>query len=60
MWGWGALLTLGLVLAGRVSWGRLILAFAVGVGTVVLLTLAPRLRAPRRPVRAPGAALAGR
>lgn len=48
MWGWGALLTAGLVVAGRIGWGRFILAFAIGIGTVVLLTAAPRLRGPRR------------
>jgi len=48
MWGWAALLSAGLVTAGRIPWGRFILAFAIGVGTVVLMTAAPRLRAPRR------------
>jgi hypothetical protein len=38
----------GLVVAGRMPWGRFILAFAVGVGTIALFTMAPRLRAPRR------------
>jgi UDP-GlcNAc:undecaprenyl-phosphate GlcNAc-1-phosphate transferase len=48
MWGWAAILAAGLVVAGRMPWGRFILAFAVGIGTVMLFTLAPRLRAPRR------------
>lgn len=48
MWAWGALLASGLVVAGRMPWGRFILAFAVGVGTIALFTMAPRLRAPRR------------
>jgi UDP-GlcNAc:undecaprenyl-phosphate GlcNAc-1-phosphate transferase len=44
MYGWAALLTGGLVVAGSISWGRFVLAFAVAGGTVVLLTAAPRLR----------------
>jgi len=43
MYGWALLLTVGLIVAGTIPWGRFLLAFAVGVGTVVLLTLAPRL-----------------
>jgi UDP-GlcNAc:undecaprenyl-phosphate GlcNAc-1-phosphate transferase len=60
MWGWGAVLAAGLVAAGRIPWGRFILAFATGIGTVVLLTLAPRLRSPHRPSRRPQGAFAGR
>jgi UDP-GlcNAc:undecaprenyl-phosphate GlcNAc-1-phosphate transferase len=60
MWGWGALLSSGLVVAGRIPSGRFYLAFAIGIGTVVLLTLAPRLRSPHRSKRTPQAAFAGR
>jgi UDP-GlcNAc:undecaprenyl-phosphate GlcNAc-1-phosphate transferase len=56
MWGWAAVLAAGLVVAGRIGWGRFILAFAIGIGTIVIVTLAPRLRSPRRA----SAALAGR
>jgi UDP-GlcNAc:undecaprenyl-phosphate GlcNAc-1-phosphate transferase len=45
MYGWALVLAAGLVVAGTISWGRFVLAFAVAGGTVVLLTLAPRLRA---------------
>ena len=48
MWGWAAVLAAGLVAAGRIPWGRFVLAFAMGIGTVVLLTAAPRLRSPHR------------
>lgn len=48
MCGWAALGTSGLVLAGRMPWGRFILAFALAGGTVVLLTMAPRLRGAGR------------
>lgn len=48
MYAWAILLAVGLVMAGTISWGRFALAFAVAVGTAVLLTLAPRLRS-RRP-----------
>ena len=48
MWGWAGLLTVGLVAAGRIPWGRFILAAVIGIGSVVVLTLAPRLRSPRR------------
>ena len=45
MYGWALVLAAGLVVAGTISWGRFVLAFAVAGGTVILLTLAPRLRA---------------
>jgi UDP-GlcNAc:undecaprenyl-phosphate GlcNAc-1-phosphate transferase len=48
MWGWAAVLAAGLVVAGRIPWGRFILAAAVALASVVVLTLAPRLRAPKR------------
>lgn len=49
MYGWALLLTAALVVAGTISWGRFLLAFAVAGGTVIFLTVAPRLRsAPRR------------
>lgn len=44
MYGWALVLAAGLVVAGTISWGRFVLAFAVAGGTVILLTLAPRLR----------------
>lgn len=44
MYGWALVLAVGLVLAGTISWGRFVLAFAVAAGTVVLVTLSPRLR----------------
>ncbi|MGH2759337.1 MAG: glycosyltransferase family 4 protein [Actinomycetota bacterium] len=44
MYGWALLMTAGLVVAGTISWGRFVLAFAIAAGTVVLITLAPRLR----------------
>jgi hypothetical protein len=37
-------MTAGLVVAGTISWGRFVLAFAIAAGTAVLITLAPRLR----------------
>ena len=45
MYGWALLMTTGLVVSGTISWGRFVLAFAVAGGTVLVLTLAPRLRA---------------
>jgi UDP-GlcNAc:undecaprenyl-phosphate GlcNAc-1-phosphate transferase len=57
MYGWGLLLAIGLVVAGTISWGRFALAFAVAGGTVVLLTLAPRLGRGRAP-HDPGEAVA--
>jgi UDP-GlcNAc:undecaprenyl-phosphate GlcNAc-1-phosphate transferase len=45
MYGWALVLAAGLVVAGTISWGRFVLAFAVAGGTVIVLTLAPRLRA---------------
>jgi UDP-GlcNAc:undecaprenyl-phosphate GlcNAc-1-phosphate transferase len=44
MYGWATILSVGLVIAGTISWGRFVLAFAVAGGTVLLLTLSPRLR----------------
>jgi UDP-GlcNAc:undecaprenyl-phosphate GlcNAc-1-phosphate transferase len=44
MYGWAAVLAVGLVAAGTISWGRFVLAFAVAGGTVLLLTLAPLRR----------------
>jgi UDP-GlcNAc:undecaprenyl-phosphate/decaprenyl-phosphate GlcNAc-1-phosphate transferase len=44
MYGWAALLAGGLVVAGVLPWGRFLLAFAVAVGTVAIVTMAPRLR----------------
>jgi UDP-GlcNAc:undecaprenyl-phosphate/decaprenyl-phosphate GlcNAc-1-phosphate transferase len=41
MYGWAMLLAVGLVIAGTISWGRFVLAFAAAGGTVLLLTLAP-------------------
>ena len=46
MWGWGAVLAAGLVVAGRIPWGRFMLATVVALASVVVLTLAPRLRSP--------------
>jgi UDP-GlcNAc:undecaprenyl-phosphate GlcNAc-1-phosphate transferase len=46
MYGWAAILAVGLVLAGTISWGRFVLAFAIAAGTVLFLTLSPRLRRP--------------
>ena len=48
MYGWALVLAAGLVVAGTISWGRFVLAFAVAGGTVVLVTLSPRLRNGRR------------
>jgi hypothetical protein len=44
MYGWALILAIGLVIAGTISWGRFVLAFAAAGGIVVLLTLAPSLR----------------
>jgi UDP-GlcNAc:undecaprenyl-phosphate GlcNAc-1-phosphate transferase len=44
MYGWALVLAVGLVVAGTISYGRFVLAFAVAGGTVLLLTIAPRLR----------------
>jgi UDP-GlcNAc:undecaprenyl-phosphate GlcNAc-1-phosphate transferase len=44
MYGWAMLLAVGLVIAGTISWGRFVLAFAAAGGTVLLLTVAPSLR----------------
>lgn len=44
MYGWALLLTIGLVVAGTVSWGRFLLASVIAVGTVGLLTVAPSFR----------------
>jgi UDP-GlcNAc:undecaprenyl-phosphate GlcNAc-1-phosphate transferase len=49
MYGWAIVLAAGLVVAGTISWGRFVLAFVVAGGTVILLTLAPRLRSGGRP-----------
>jgi UDP-GlcNAc:undecaprenyl-phosphate GlcNAc-1-phosphate transferase len=43
MYAWAVLLTVGLIVAGTISWGRFVLASLLAVGTIVLLTLAPRL-----------------
>jgi UDP-GlcNAc:undecaprenyl-phosphate GlcNAc-1-phosphate transferase len=51
MYGWALILAIGLVIAGTISWGRFVLAFAAAGGIVVLLTLAPSLR--RGPVADP-------
>lgn len=45
MYCWALVLAVGLVVAGTIPSGRFILAFAVAIGTIILLTLAPRLRA---------------
>jgi UDP-GlcNAc:undecaprenyl-phosphate GlcNAc-1-phosphate transferase len=45
MYGWAAILALGLVLAGTISWGRFVLAFAAAGGMVLIMTLAPLRRA---------------
>ena len=41
MYGWALVLAIGLVVAGTISWGRFILAFAAAGGTILLVTLAP-------------------
>ena len=46
MYGWALLLAVGLVIAGTISWGRFVLAIAAAAGTVLILTLSPRLRRP--------------
>jgi UDP-GlcNAc:undecaprenyl-phosphate/decaprenyl-phosphate GlcNAc-1-phosphate transferase len=49
MYCWAFILSVGLVVAGTISWGRFVLAFAVAIGTIGILTLGPRLRsAPPR------------
>ncbi len=53
MYGWAAILALGLVLAGTISWGRFVLASVVAAGTVLILTLAP-LRRGTSPEDEPG------
>ena len=47
MYGWALLLAVGLVVAGTMPWGRFVLAFVVAAGTVLLLTVGPRLRRGR-------------
>lgn len=54
MYGWAMLLAVGLVVAGTISWGRFVLAFAAAAGTVLLLTVAPRLRRSPPPGPGPG------
>jgi UDP-GlcNAc:undecaprenyl-phosphate GlcNAc-1-phosphate transferase len=44
MYGWALVLAVGLVIAGTISWGRFVLAFAVAAGLVLLVTIEPRLR----------------
>jgi UDP-GlcNAc:undecaprenyl-phosphate GlcNAc-1-phosphate transferase len=44
MYGWALLLAGGLIVAGVMPWGRFLLMFAVAVGTVAILTMAPKLR----------------
>jgi UDP-GlcNAc:undecaprenyl-phosphate GlcNAc-1-phosphate transferase len=44
MYGWALVLAIGLVVAGTISWGRFVLAFAVAGGTILLFTLSPLLR----------------
>lgn len=44
MYGWALVLAIGLVVAGTISWGRFLLAFAAAGGTVLLVTLAPLRR----------------
>ena len=46
MYGWALVLAVGLVVAGTISWGRFVLAFAAAGGTVLLVTLAPLRRGP--------------
>ena len=46
MYGWAVLLAAGLVIAGTISWGRFVLAITAAAGTVLILTLSPRLRRP--------------
>jgi UDP-GlcNAc:undecaprenyl-phosphate GlcNAc-1-phosphate transferase len=43
MYCWALVLAVGLVVAGSIPSGRFVLAFAFAIGTIVLLTLAPRL-----------------
>ncbi len=43
MYCWALVLAVGLVVAGTIPSGRFVLAFAFAIGTIVLLTLAPRL-----------------
>lgn len=54
MYGWALVLAIGLVVAGTISWGRFILAFAAAGGTILLVTLAPLRRTGEEddPVRA--------
>jgi UDP-GlcNAc:undecaprenyl-phosphate GlcNAc-1-phosphate transferase len=59
MYGWALVGAVGLVVAGTISWGRFLLAFALAGGTVVLLTLAPRLRGSRPSGRRHEAGVAG-
>jgi UDP-GlcNAc:undecaprenyl-phosphate/decaprenyl-phosphate GlcNAc-1-phosphate transferase len=44
MYGWALVLAVGLVVAGTISWGRFVLAFAAAGGTVLLVTFAPLRR----------------
>jgi UDP-GlcNAc:undecaprenyl-phosphate GlcNAc-1-phosphate transferase len=44
MYCWALVLAVGLVVAGTIPSGRFVLAFVCAIGTIVLLTLAPRLR----------------
>jgi UDP-GlcNAc:undecaprenyl-phosphate GlcNAc-1-phosphate transferase len=44
MYGWALVLAIGLVVAGTISWGRFVLAFAAAGGTILLVTLAPLRR----------------
>jgi UDP-GlcNAc:undecaprenyl-phosphate/decaprenyl-phosphate GlcNAc-1-phosphate transferase len=44
MYGWALVLAVGLVVAGTISWGRFVLAFAAAGGTVLIVTLAPLRR----------------
>jgi UDP-GlcNAc:undecaprenyl-phosphate GlcNAc-1-phosphate transferase len=55
MYGWALVLAVGLVVAGTISWGRFVLAFAVAAGTVLLVTLAPLRRAASEEADEPAA-----
>jgi UDP-GlcNAc:undecaprenyl-phosphate GlcNAc-1-phosphate transferase len=44
MYAWALVLAVGLVVAGTISWGRFLLAFAVAGGTVLVVTLEPLRR----------------
>ncbi len=53
MYCWAFVLSVGLVVAGTISWGRFVLAFAVAIGTIAIFTLGPLLRARQTADAAP-------